>query len=55
MAAIATPLCIGPADHGRTMTLEEFSADADVQEGYRYELREEFSKRPKFRTTRIGR
>lgn len=37
MAAIATPLCIGPADHGRTMTLEEF-LQAEAQEGYRYEL-----------------
>ena len=37
MAAIATPLCIGPADHGRTMTLEEF-LDAEAEEGYRYEL-----------------
>jgi hypothetical protein len=37
MATIATPLRIGPADHGRTMTLEEFM-EADVEEGYRYEL-----------------
>src|SRR3954451_11866529 len=28
---------IGPADHGRTMTLEELR-DAEVEEGYRYEL-----------------
>jgi Uma2 family endonuclease len=28
---------IGPADHGRKMTLEEFM-EADVEEGYRYEL-----------------
>src|ERR1700751_2199376 len=28
---------IGPADHGRRMSLEEFNA-ADGQEGYRYEL-----------------
>ena len=33
MAAIATPLCIGPADHGRTMTLEEFlEAEAEGRE-----------------------
>jgi Uma2 family endonuclease len=37
MATITTPLRIGPADRGRTMTLEEF-LDADVVEGYRYEL-----------------
>lgn len=37
MATVSTPLRIGPADHGRTMTLEEF-LDADVVEGYRYEL-----------------
>jgi Uma2 family endonuclease len=37
MSAIATPLRIGPADHGRTMTLEEF-LDAEEEEGYRYEL-----------------
>jgi Uma2 family endonuclease len=37
MATVTTPLRIGPADHGRTMTLEEF-LDADVEEGYRYEL-----------------
>src|SRR5262249_7526515 len=30
-------LRIGPADHGRTMTLEEFM-EAEVEEGYRYEL-----------------
>jgi Uma2 family endonuclease len=34
---IAPPLRIGPADHGRTMTLEEFR-EADEEEGYRYEL-----------------
>ena len=28
---------IGPADHGRAMTLEEFR-DAEEEEGYRYEL-----------------
>ncbi len=37
MAAIAPPLRLGPADHGRTMTLEEFQ-DAEESEGYRYEL-----------------
>jgi Uma2 family endonuclease len=35
MATIATR--IGPADNGRAMTLEEF-LDAEVEEGYRYEL-----------------
>lgn len=30
-------LRLGPADHGRKMTLEEFQ-DADTVEGYRYEL-----------------
>ena len=30
-------LQIGPADHGRKMTLEEFR-EADAEEGYRYEL-----------------
>ena len=34
---VATPLRIGPADHGRTMTLEEFR-EAEEEEGYRYEL-----------------
>jgi Uma2 family endonuclease len=37
MATVTTPLRVGPADRGRTMTLEEF-LDADVVEGYRYEL-----------------
>ena len=37
MATVTTPLRIGPADRGRAMTLEEF-LDADVKEGYRYEL-----------------
>jgi Uma2 family endonuclease len=32
-----TRLHIGPADHGRRMTLEEFR-DAEEEEGYRYEL-----------------
>jgi len=35
MASLATR--IGLADHGRTMTLEEFR-DAEEEEGYRYEL-----------------
>jgi hypothetical protein len=30
-------LKLGPVDHGRTMTLEEF-LKAEVQEGFRYEL-----------------
>jgi Uma2 family endonuclease len=34
---IAPPLRIGPADHGRTMTLEEFR-EAEELDGYRYEL-----------------
>jgi len=37
MATVTTSLRIGPTDHGRAMTLEEF-LDADVEEGYRYEL-----------------
>jgi Uma2 family endonuclease len=37
MATVTTPLRIGPADNGRAMTLDEF-LDADVVEGYRYEL-----------------
>jgi len=37
MATVTAPLRISPADHGRAMTLEEF-LDADVVEGYRYEL-----------------
>jgi Uma2 family endonuclease len=36
MATITRPR-IGPDDHGRTMTLEEFS-DADFEEGWLYEL-----------------
>jgi Uma2 family endonuclease len=32
-----TAIRIGPADHGRAMTLEEFR-DADEEPGYRYEL-----------------
>jgi Uma2 family endonuclease len=35
MASIATR--IGPADHGRVMSLDEF-LEADVEPGYRYEL-----------------
>ena len=35
MSTLATR--IGPADHGRAMTLEEFQ-DADEEHGYRYEL-----------------
>jgi len=37
MGIITTPFRIGPADNGRTMTLEDF-LDAEVEEGYRYEL-----------------
>lgn len=37
MATVATPLRIGPADHGRRMTLEEFE-EVDFEGGYRYEL-----------------
>src|SRR5579875_376512 len=36
MATAITRLCIGPADHGRRMTLQEFR-DAEEQEGSRYE------------------
>ncbi len=35
--ATASTLKIGPADHGRKMTLDEF-LDAEETEGYRYEL-----------------
>ncbi len=35
--AVAARLRIGPADQGRTMTLEEFR-EAEEEEGYRYEL-----------------
>ena len=35
MSTLATR--IGPADHGRAMTLEEFR-DAEEEPGYRYEL-----------------
>ena len=34
---LATPLRLGPADHGRTMKLEEY-LDADFAEGFQYEL-----------------
>jgi Uma2 family endonuclease len=37
MATVTMPLRIGPADHGRTITLDEFE-EADFEEGYRYEL-----------------
>jgi Uma2 family endonuclease len=37
MATVAAPLCVSPADHGRTMTLEEFR-EAEETDGYRYEL-----------------
>jgi Uma2 family endonuclease len=35
--AMATVLKIGPCDHGRPMTLDEFMA-GDYEEGYKYEL-----------------
>ena len=37
MATVAPPLRIGPADHGRRMTLEEFR-EAEERDGYCYEL-----------------
>jgi Uma2 family endonuclease len=37
MATVTTPLRIGPTDHGRQMTLQEF-LEAEEEEGYRYEL-----------------
>src|SRR5580693_7550026 len=37
MATVTSTIRIGPADHGRSMTLEEFR-EAEVEEGYRYEL-----------------
>ena len=37
MATVATPIRIGPADHGREMTLQEF-LEAEEEDGYRYEL-----------------
>src|SRR3954467_6920664 len=37
MASLAIRTRIGPADHGRAMTLEEFR-EAEEEPGYRYEL-----------------
>jgi Uma2 family endonuclease len=37
MATVASITVIGPADHGRLMTLEEFR-EAEEEHGYRYEL-----------------
>jgi Uma2 family endonuclease len=37
MATVAAPVPVSPADHGRTMTLEEFR-EAEETDGYRYEL-----------------
>lgn len=37
MSTATEVLRVGPADHGRRMTLEEF-IEAEEQEGYRYEL-----------------
>jgi Uma2 family endonuclease len=37
MATVTTPLRIGPTDHGRRMTLQEF-LEAEEEEGFRYEL-----------------
>jgi Uma2 family endonuclease len=37
MATAATPRLVGPNDHGRRMTLEEF-IDAEFEEGFLYEL-----------------
>jgi Uma2 family endonuclease len=37
MTIAATKVRIGPADHGRRMSLDEFD-DAEVEEGYQYEL-----------------
>ncbi len=37
MATVTVPLRVGPADHGRMMTLDEFE-EADFEEGCRYEL-----------------
>jgi Uma2 family endonuclease len=37
MATVTSTLRIGPADHGRSMTLDEF-LEAEAEEGYRYEL-----------------
>lgn len=37
MATVTMPLRVGPADHGRALTLDEFE-DAEFEAGYRYEL-----------------
>ncbi len=37
MATVAATLRIGPANHGRALTLDEFE-NAEFEEGYRYEL-----------------
>ncbi len=37
MATGTMPLRVGPADHGRALTLDEFE-EAELDEGYRYEL-----------------
>jgi Uma2 family endonuclease len=37
MATVTSTIKIGPADHGRLMTLEEF-LEAEEEEGYRYEV-----------------
>lgn len=37
MATVTMPLRVGPADHGRALTLDEFE-EAEFEEGYRYEL-----------------
>ncbi len=37
MATVSMPNRVGPADHGRMMTLDEFE-EADFEEGFRYEL-----------------
>jgi Uma2 family endonuclease len=37
MATVTMPVFVGPADHGRMMTLDEFE-EAEFEEGYRYEL-----------------
>jgi Uma2 family endonuclease len=37
MATVTMPIRVGPADQGRTMTLDEFE-EADFEGGYRYEL-----------------
>ena len=43
MATVTTPLRIGPADHGRTMTLEEF-LDAEARKDTATSWRGECSK-----------